>query len=92
MLIPMVIIMASVMIGIVLSLFFPSADQETAFENTDWSADSSETQEDAVPDNSSVIMDPASVNDGFVRIESGSFLMGSPESENWLALHGLAHN
>jgi hypothetical protein len=91
-LIPMIIIMASVMIGIVLSLFFPSADQETSFENTDWSADSSETQEDAVPDNSSVIMDPASVNDGFVRIESGSFLMDSPESENWLALHGLAHN
>ena len=27
--------------------------------------------------------DPASVTDGFVLIQGGSFLMGSPESENW---------
>ena len=28
-------------------------------------------------------MEPSKVNDGFVLVEGGSFLMGSPESENW---------
>ena len=27
--------------------------------------------------------DPSNVQDGFLLIEGGTFLMGSPESENW---------
>ena len=34
------------------------------------------------PDNSSVEQDIVSVEDGFVHIDGGSFLMGSPETEN----------
>ena len=90
-LIPVVAIMASVIIGIVLILLFPSSDGQAPFGNTDWSAPQAEvprneetagTQEALQPDNSSVEQDIVSVEDGFVHIDGGSFLMGSPETEN----------
>ena len=97
-LIPVVAIMASVIIGSALALIFPSADGQVSFGDTDWSAPQAEVthaeesagkQEGSQKDNETAIPDrvPADdrvpVNDGFILIQGGSFLMGSPDTENW---------
>ena len=91
-LLPVIAIMTSVIIGIALTLIVPSADGQASSGNTDWSVPQAEreqnnepagTEETTKPDSSSDNTDPVSVDDGFVLINSGSFLMGSPESENW---------
>lgn len=74
-LLPVVAIMTSVIIGMALFLLLPSADGQTSFGNTDWSTPQSE--------GSSLVSDIVSLNDGFILIGGGSFLMGSPERENW---------
>ncbi len=87
-LLPVVAVMAAVIIGIALALLFPSANRQASFAGTDWSVPQTDpsqngeiagTQE-APPDSPS---DAAFVDDGFLRIGGGTFLMGSPETENW---------
>ena len=90
-LLPAAAIMASVIIGITLARLFPPAEGQAPSWEPDWSVPQAEvpgeeesagTQE--VPQAlSSAAPDMESVDDGFVRIEGGSFLMGSPASENW---------
>ncbi|MCR4884662.1 MAG: formylglycine-generating enzyme family protein, partial [Clostridiales bacterium] len=84
--------MASVIIGIVLMLIFPAADGQLSFGSTDWSVPQSESEqndesvgsdETLKPDSAAAVTDPVSVDDGFMPINGGSFLMGSPETENW---------
>ena len=84
--------MTSVIIGIALTLLFPATDGQTSFGSTDWSVpqteseqndDHSGTQEASQSDSSSTVSDIVSVEDGFILINGGSFLMGSPETENW---------
>ena len=91
-LLPVVAVMASVIIGIVLTLLFPAADEQAFFGTTDWSVPQAEseqngesagTDEASEPDSSAAVTDPVSADDGFMPIDGGSFLMGSPESENW---------
>lgn len=91
-LLPVAAIMASVIIGIALMLIFPAADGQASFGSTDWSAPQAESEpntesagsnETLKQDSSAVVTDPVSVDDGFMPINGGSFLMGSPESENW---------
>ncbi len=137
-LIPVVAIMASVIIGIMLALMFPPAEEQMFFGDADWSfsqegamqggdAAWGEAQpeawntmqpggqgasqlgsqgvlqpggqeasqpggqgtsqpggpEAAFADGGSEEPGNASLDDGFVLIQGGSFLMGSPESENW---------
>ncbi len=91
-LLPVVAIMASVIIGIALMLIFPAADGQASFGSTDWSAPQAESEpntesagsdETLKQDSSAAVTDPVSVDDGFMPINGGSFLMGSPESENW---------
>ena len=36
-------------------------------------------------------MNPSDINDGFVLVQGGSFLMGSPESENWRIEDEIQH-
>ena len=69
--------MASVIIGIVLTLTFPAADGQMPFGSTDWSVsqaegkqndDPSGTQESSQTDSSFATADIVSVNDGFVLI------------------------
>ncbi len=64
-------VMASVIIGIVLILLFPPADGQASFGDTDWSA----------PQTGVIQNEEAA--DGFVLIQGSSFLMGSPDTENW---------
>ncbi len=95
---PVVAIMASVIIGVVLMLLFPSADGQGSFGTPDWSAKQSDAAQPAEPagtqgssqeenastePNNSSVEDSVPMNDGFVLIQGGSFLMGSPDTENW---------
>ena len=72
-LLPVVTIMASVIIGIALTLSFPAADGQASFGNTDWSVPQSESEqndasagtEEAKPDTSSDNTDPVPVDAGF---------------------------
>ena len=97
-LLPVVVILASVIIGILPSLLFPSANGQSSFGGADWSAPVKEaakkeeqkenggtggTEKAAQTDDASEKPAIVSVDDGFMLIQGGSFLMGSPESENW---------
>ena len=93
-----VMMMASVIIGNILAYLFPSADGPMSFGNAGWSApqaevaqtrEAEETQEALQGEKETVKPDSTSadagapVHDGFILIRGGSFLMGSPETENW---------
>ena len=90
--------MTSVIIGVVLMLLVPSADSQMPFENADWSAPQAEVAQPVEPagtqdflqeekvsaeQDSEPVEDSDPVNDGFLLIQGGAFLMGSPETENW---------
>ena len=83
------VLMAAV-IGLGAIFVFPAAsDRDWNEDAAPWNAGGAEepVPETPAPDES----DPVSMNeseakqvdDGFVRIEGGTFLMGSPETENW---------
>ena len=44
---------------------------------------SSEPDKEELPSEAASATDPAKVQDGFLPVSGGTFLMGSPESENW---------
>ena len=90
---PVVMMMASVIIGNILAYLFPSADGPMSFGNAGWSApqaevaqtrEAEETQEALQGEKETVKPDSTSadagapVHDGFILIRGGSFLMGSP--------------
>ena len=92
-LIPVVCILLTVIAGLFLNMFMPNSSntdpgwvnpEETAaaFGNTD-QADLSENEPADPEYKKENAMEPSKVNDSFVLVQSGSFLMGSPESENW---------
>ena len=97
-LISVIAIIAAVVIGVVLMFLFPSADSQMNVGNADWSVPQAETaqkeetagtQEASQMESVSVKPDneaadySVSVDDSFLFIQGGSFLMGSPETENW---------
>ncbi len=93
-LIPVILMMAAVILGLILYTGVP-ADKEQGFGTTDWNKSgqaAAEKTDDAgngteelkgqatEPD---IQKETSAVQDGYVFIDSGTFLMGSPESENW---------
>ena len=70
---PVAAVMASVIIGIALTLIYPAAEGQASFGNTDWSVPQSESEqndasagtEEAEPDTSSDNTDPVPVDAGF---------------------------
>ena len=77
-----------------------SASYEKGTESVSEKAEVTEATEatEAVPagkenrtQHPTVNIDPASVKDGFLLIEGGTFLMGSPESENWRIEDEMQH-
>ncbi len=93
-LLPVVFMMAAVIIGILLQLALPAGDSTASFGNAGWGTTQTEIRESSkketnqeMPAESETVeqKDQAdvNVNDGFVLIQGSSFLMGSPESENW---------
>lgn len=73
-LLPLVLIMAAVIIGLALNTAFPSARE--GFGSAGWNQEEINDEETDIPTS-------AEANDSFVLIEGESFMMGSPESENW---------
>ena len=68
----------------------PSQQTEVSHEeaNSFISADSKENTVISTPDPQI----PVEINDGYVLIQGGSFLMGSPEDENWRISDEIQHN
>ena len=93
-LLPVIYIMGAVILGLVLNMVF-SDESRQGFVDTGWNdsqetgseeggvSDPAVTNEDHRTADSSVKADPSEIQDGFVLIDGGTFLMGSPESENW---------
>ena len=82
-LLPVTLVMASLLLGLVLQLAVPS-DDAPAFESGLWEP----REQTAVPSEPTGAQAPVKRStgepeDGFVHIESGTFLMGSPDTENW---------
>ena len=98
-LLPVIYMMAAVIIGILLQLLVSPGEDTNSFGGADWSTPQAEAAQEtdadstqaAVSENEAAAQDSETagepdlntVNDGFVLVEGGSFLMGSPESENW---------
>ena len=82
-LLPVTLVMASLLLGLALQLAVPS-DDAPAFESGSWEP----REQAAVPSEPPGAQAPVKRStgepeDGFVHIESGTFLMGSPDTENW---------
>ncbi|MCR5809808.1 MAG: SUMF1/EgtB/PvdO family nonheme iron enzyme [Lachnospiraceae bacterium] len=69
-----------------------SAGKSTSFGNADWSAPQEESGQNSEPESAQDVLpgseaqeQPAdkSMVDGYALIEGGTFLMGSPDTENW---------
>ena len=77
-------IAAAVLIGIALGVVFPG-DNSSDFAAAGWgpAQDAQSVQTMIPPMPAAQISEEVPVEDGFVLIPAGSFLMGSPETENW---------
>ena len=88
---PICCMMAAVIIGLVMWIAMPGDRSVNSFSTGGW--DTTQESTETVNDEISAQDEQGSrestgavdydVNDAFVRIDGGSFLMGSPESENW---------
>lgn len=84
-------LLLGVAIGIILNVIFPApADHSWTGAETPWGSDTAwtetqSTEEPAVTEMTEQTGNSAEVHveDGFVLITGGSFLLGSPETENW---------
>ncbi|MBR2812532.1 MAG: SUMF1/EgtB/PvdO family nonheme iron enzyme [Solobacterium sp.] len=81
---PAVSVIVMAIIGILLQIVVPSGNGTSYIVNDDWSSTAdditvSETDNIRPTEHSAA----ETVDDGFVMIQGGSFLMGSPETENW---------
>lgn len=94
-LVPVVSLLVSVVIGLVpLSVYGKSGNQAPAADWTVMQTSDTETTgtEETLSTNGTETtmdtealeqIDPSTVNDGYVLISGGTYLMGSPDSENW---------
>ena len=75
-------IAAAALLGLALNTAFPGENDE-AFPSSGWGGptEAEPALLEAAPEAPDA--DPAAVQDGFVLIPAGRFLMGSPEAENW---------
>ena len=90
--IPVTLILAAVVIGLVLNMIWPG-NHDIGFDSNWGSAMESpwqafETEPAVLPESTvepeqEITSKPVSIDDGFIHIEGGAFQMGSPEDENW---------
>ena len=90
--IPVTLILAAVVLGLVLNMIWPG-NNDIGFDpnwgsgmESSWQA--SETEPAVLPESTvepeqEIASKPVSIDDGFIHIEGGTFQMGSPEDENW---------
>lgn len=89
-LMPVVLVLAAVVIGLVLNTIWPD-NNDIGFDSgwgsaaeSPWQASEPEPMvEYEVEGESGMVSTTVSVDDGFVLVEGGAFQMGSPEDENW---------
>ncbi len=78
--------MTALLIGIAMNMVFPSHGSQE-FMNDDWSSSQGSIVDQAdagtLEDSVSVAYRDAEVNDGFILVNGGTYMMGSPETENW---------
>ena len=82
-LLPVTLLLASVLLGLVLNMAIPADSEACAPSRTP-----QPEQAENIPAPAATLAGQgeqaiAASDDGFVMIEGGTFLMGSPESENW---------
>ena len=89
---PVAVITAAAAVGIALAFLFPASDGAASFGTADWSVPQTEAAPEQAPDESGNVshedaapakLSGGSVDDGFAPVQGGSFLMGSPKTENW---------
>lgn len=78
---PLLSLGAAVCIGVIALMAFPQKETPVSFEPVmpQETPSASEIPEEELSDQT----DPSLIEDGFVLIKEGTFLMGSPETENW---------
>ena len=93
-LLPVVFIMGAIIFGLVINMISGGSDEQdfggAGWNSSDTEVMTSSSEEKSVTDDQDVQTtasltntDPSDLQDGFLLIEGGTFLMGSPESENW---------
>ena len=93
-LLPVVFIMGAIIFGLVINMISGGSDEQdfggAGWNSSDTEVMTSSSEEKSVTDDQDVQTtasltntDSSNVQDGFLLIEGGTFLMGSPESENW---------
>ena len=93
-LVPVVSLLVSVVTGLVLLFVLGKSGAQT--QTADWTATQNTFVETSVTEETQSTngvettmetmleqLDPSSVNDGYVLISGGTYLMGSPDAENW---------
>ena len=86
---PVILVLIAAAIGAALLLCtaekeeFPSWGDPLPQTSTDEKDTKDEPIENPSPVDTQVQIDPASVSDGYLLIPGGTFMMGSPETENW---------
>ena len=97
-LLPVVFIMGAIIIGLVINMISGSTSGQN-FDEDGWNSSDTEVMTSSSEEEGATALrtdnqdiqttasltntDPSNVQDGFLLIEGGTFLMGSPESENW---------
>ena len=89
---PVIFIMAAVIIGLIMNTAF-AEDKTGSWDSgtAGWEAqmqhesvtESVQTENENADTEEAAYADTADVQDGFILINGGAFLMGSPETENW---------
>jgi len=81
-LLPVTLLLASVLLGLVLNMALPA---DSGNDAPSWTPRPEPTVSSPAP--AATVSEPRPTieasDDGFIRIEGGTFLMGSPETENW---------
>ena len=77
-------LLAAAVLGLALNTIFPG-ENDLDFNTSGWAVEPETQSAQATESPTSTQQDTGSVDlqDGFVLIPAGSFLMGSPETENW---------
>ena len=79
-LLPVTLLLASVSLGLVLNMAIPA---DSGNDAPSWTPQPEQTESSSAPTASELPRTAESSDDGFIKIEGGTFLMGSPETENW---------
>ncbi len=86
---PVILVLAAAAVGAALLLCTAEKKEAPSWGDPlpQTSADGKDSKDEAIenasPADTQVQIDPAGVSDGYLLIQGGTFMMGSPETENW---------